>query len=115
MTRTVVVIDDEPGYAETVQELLEDEGYTVEIATDGRAGLDVLRRLGGTTCLVLLDLAMPVLDGHAVYRAMKADATLASVSVIIMTSDPSRAPAGAVVLAKPCPFPQLLAAVRANC
>ena len=73
MTRkTIVVVDDEPGFCETVKDLLEDEGYAVEIAMDGRAGLDLLRRLPAPPCLLLLDLIMPILDGGAVYREVLA-------------------------------------------
>jgi len=112
---TVIVIDDEPGYTETVKELLEDEGFSVETATDGRAGLELLRRLGGESCIVLLDLVMPVLDGHAVLREMKADPVLASVPVIITTSDPTRAPAGVPVVTKPFSFDRVLALIKSHC
>jgi CheY-like chemotaxis protein len=111
----VVIVDDEPGFCDTVKEALEDEGYTVEVACDGRAGLDLLRRLGGPPCLLLLDLSMPVLDGHALYRELRADPVLASTSVVIATSDPARAPDGVPVIAKPVSLDRLIDTVRAHC
>jgi DNA-binding response OmpR family regulator len=111
----VVVIDDEPGYTETVKDLFEEEGFTVETAKDGRAGLELLRRLGPASCVVLLDLAMPVLDGHGVLREMKADPVLAAVPVIVTTSDPSRAPAGVPVVTKPFSFDRVLALIKHHC
>ena len=117
MTRrkTIVVVDDEPGFCETVKDLLEDEGYAVEIAADGRAGLELLRRLPARPCLLLLDLIMPILDGNAVYRELQADPQLALIPVAIATSDPARAPSGALVLAKPLTIDRLLQLVRGSC
>ncbi len=113
--KTIVVADDEPGFCDTVKEVLEDEGYAVEIAQDGRSALDLLRRLPVRPCLLLLDLVMPALDGEGVYREMQADPTLAPIRVVIATSDPSRAPAGVPVLVKPLSLDRLISTVRAAC
>lgn len=113
--KLVVVVDDEPGYGETLKDLLEDEGYAVEIATDGQAGLELLRRLPELPCLLLLDMIMPRLDGGAVYRELKADPRLAAITVVIATSDPGRAPSGARVLHKPLKIERLLETVRDAC
>jgi two-component system, chemotaxis family, chemotaxis protein CheY len=113
--RTVVVLDDEPGFGDTVKDALEEEGYAVETAMDGRSGLALLRRLGEQPCLLLLDLVMPVLDGNAVYRELLADPALASIRVVVATSDPTRAPSGVQVLAKPLSLARLIDLVRACC
>jgi CheY-like chemotaxis protein len=113
--KKIVVVDDEPGVCDTIKEVLEDEGYAVEIARDGRAGLALLRRLTALPCLLLLDILMPVLDGNAMYREIQADPALASVSVVMATSDPSRAPAGVPVLAKPLSIARLIETVKAYC
>ncbi len=113
--KTIVVVDDEPGFCETVKDLLEEEGYAVEIARDGRAGLDLLRSLPARPCLLVLDLIMPVLDGAAVYRELQEDPELAPIRVAIATSDPARAPSGAMVLAKPLTVDRLLQLVRGSC
>jgi CheY-like chemotaxis protein len=113
--KTIVVVDDEPGVCDTIKEVLEDEGYAVEIARDGLSGLALLRRLTSPPCLLLLDIIMPVLDGNAMYREMQADPLLAPLHVVIATSDPSRAPAGLPVLAKPLSLTRLMETVRAHC
>lgn len=113
--KTVVVLDDEPGFCDTVKDALEEEGYAVETAMDGGSGLELLRGLGTTPCLLLLDLSMPVLDGNAVYRELQADPALASIRVVIATSDPTHAPSGVQVLAKPLSLARLLGLVRTCC
>lgn len=113
--KTVVVLDDEPGFCDTVKDALEEEGYAVETATDGRSGLELLRGLSTKPCLLLLDLTMPVLDGNAVYRELQADPALASIRVVVATSDPTGAPSGVQVLAKPLSLARLIAIVRACC
>jgi CheY-like chemotaxis protein len=113
--KTVVVLDDEPGFCDTVKDALEEEGYAVETAMDGRSGLALLRGLSTKPCLLLLDLVMPVLDGNAVYRELQADPALASIRVVVATSDPTRAPSGVQVLAKPLSLARLIGIVRTCC
>lgn len=113
--KTVVVLDDEPGFCDTVKDALEEEGYAVETAMDGRSGLELLRGLSTTPCLLLLDLVMPVLDGNAVYRELRADPALASIRVVVATSDPTHAPSGVRVLAKPLSLTRLIDIVRTCC
>lgn len=72
----VLVVDDEPGFCDTVKDVLEEEGYAVAVASDGRAGLELLRAAPAAAALVILDLVMPLLDGLEVYRAMRADPEL---------------------------------------
>jgi CheY-like chemotaxis protein len=43
--------------------VLEDAGYTVELASDGGEAVERLRELGDRICLVILDLTMPILGG----------------------------------------------------
>jgi two-component system, chemotaxis family, chemotaxis protein CheY len=114
-TGWVLVVDDEEGIRETLRDLLEDEGYAVHSAANGRDALTLLRSLAVKPCLVILDLIMPILDGNAVYRTMQADPELAMIPVVIATSIPSQAPPDAVVLRKPVPFDALLALLQRCC
>jgi PAS domain S-box-containing protein len=59
----VLVVDDEPGIRSLVQRSLEHLGYTVLLAEHGRQALDVLERSMDPISLVLLDVAMPIMDG----------------------------------------------------
>jgi CheY-like chemotaxis protein len=72
----VLVVDDEEPIRETLRDLLEDEGYDVEEAADGREALAALER-SIAPCVVLLDLVMPHMDGLEVLRRVAADAALA--------------------------------------
>lgn len=112
---TVLVVDDEVATCETLRDVFEEEGFTVHTAGNGRDALLLLRELAVKPCIVILDLIMPILDGNAVYQAMKADASLAAIPILVVTSDPSRAPVGAVVLRKPVALGTLLAAVNRCC
>ena len=110
----ILIVDDEADIRDTLQEFFEDEGFAVATAANGEEGLARLRA-GPPPCLVILDLLMPVLDGNEMYAAMRADPALASVPVIISTSDPRRAPSGVPTLKKPVSLTRLLTSVRQHC
>ncbi len=57
----VLVVDDQEAIRETLQTALDDEGFTVECASNGREALEILERW--KPCVILLDLMMPVMDG----------------------------------------------------
>jgi CheY-like chemotaxis protein len=59
----VLVVDDQEVIRDTLQTALDDEGFTVETAANGREALEILGRW--KPCVVLLDLMMPVMDGWA--------------------------------------------------
>ena len=113
--KIIVVVDDEPGMCETFQDLFEDEGYDVRVALDGREALDLLRALSEQPCIVITDILMPVMDGPALYRAAKADPRLAGIPFVFTTTEPSRAPAGELIMMKPLNFEVLLDIVRKCC
>jgi len=48
--------------------VLEEEGYRVEVASDGVDALALLRHLEVLPRMIILDLLMPRMDGNAVYR-----------------------------------------------
>ncbi len=60
---TILVADDEEGVRSLVANVLQDAGYTVELAGDGAEAIERLRQLGESVRLVLLDLTMPILGG----------------------------------------------------
>lgn len=110
----VLVADDEPGFCDTVKDVLEDEGHAVAVAADGQAALELLRADPAAVSLVILDVNMPVLDGLEVYRAMQADPELRAIPVVFATSNPARAPERLPVLAKPLGLERLIEAVRTH-
>jgi CheY-like chemotaxis protein len=113
VTCRVLVVDDDPDIRDTLVELLTLEGFEATPASDGIDALDKLR--GPLPCIVLLDILMPRMDGAELYRRMQADSRLASVPVLISTSDPERAPPGLPVLRKPVDVGRLLVALRRPC
>lgn len=108
---TVVVVDDEQEIRETLADVLEDEGFQVLSAGDGRQALALLRE-AERPCVVILDIIMPVMSGNEVYAVMQADPALAGIPVIVSTSDPSRAPSGVLLMKKPINLDRLLNAVH---
>ncbi len=115
MTRkTVLVVDDEPDIRESLRDVLEDEGYSVALASNGREALDLLL-CPPPPSAVILDIIMPTMSGTELYAAMKADPALAAIPVLFSTSDPSRAPAGVLIMKKPIHLDRLLATVATMC
>jgi CheY-like chemotaxis protein len=111
----VVVVEDEEDSRELLKDLLEYHGYHVRTAVNGRQALELIDELGDETCIMFLDLFMPVLDGWGVYERLKADGKLEQVRVVITTSAPHRAPAGSTILEKPISIPKLLELLASYC
>lgn len=82
--QTVLVVDDEFGVAEVVQSILEDEGYRVATAINGKQALARLGEL--TPDLIILDYMMPIMDGTQTLAAIRNDPAFANLPVIMMSS-----------------------------
>ncbi len=85
----ILVVDDEPLIAMALEAALEDVGYEVVTAANGRQGLERLAEARAD--LVLLDMMMPVMSGPAMLAAMAAQPELAGIPVIILSSLPKEA------------------------
>ena len=81
-----LVVDDDRGFCRLVERMLQaSEGdYTVRRAYDGESGLAALREQPPD--LLLLDLIMPDVDGFTILAAMREDAALAGIPVIVLTA-----------------------------
>ena len=75
MNKQILLIDDEPDLRQTLAEFLEDEGYTVTQAENGKLGLELLSA-GATPQLILLDYMMPVMDGKTFCTEIQKDEKL---------------------------------------
>jgi CheY-like chemotaxis protein len=91
----ILLVEDDPGHARLIEKNLRRSNITNEIITvsDGQQALDYLFGEGGyvgnersSPLLVLLDLAMPVLDGYQVLQRMKADERTKHIPVVILTT-----------------------------
>ena len=81
MAVSVLIVEDDHNIAELLQMYLEKEGYAVTTANDGGQGLAKFRAIQPD--LVLLDVMMPVMDGWAVCRAIRAES---QIPVIMLTA-----------------------------
>ena len=79
----VLVADDSPETLGMLNEALEQAGYMVLIALEGRQALTIAEKI--TPDIILLDAIMPKLDGFETCRQLKANPQLAEVPVIFMT------------------------------
>ena len=112
---TVLVVDDEPLIAMALEAALEDAGYDVATAANGRQGLERLAEAARPE-IVLLDMMMTVMNGPAMLAAMAADPELRGVPVIVLSSLPEetirdRAGGVAAILRKPYTAEQVLDAI----
>lgn len=108
--KRVLVVDDEADVQELVCRVLEDTGYAVDSAGDGR---EALLKIGAAQPdLVVLDLMMPELDGWAVLQRLRRLAHPPRVVILSAFADCTRAleEGAAECLSKPFRFPQLLEA-----
>jgi CheY-like chemotaxis protein len=80
---TVLVVDDDPAIRAFVTDALRDDGYRVVGAVDGEA-LALARE--HRPAVVLLDLAMPRMDGAEVSRRLRADPATAGIPIILMSA-----------------------------
>lgn len=122
-TRSILVVDDDPDFAEYLKIVLEDRGFAVETATNGQRALDRVR--AAPPDLITLDIQMPGKTGILFYRHMKTDDELRSIPVVVISgflheSDaafmerffPARVPMADAFIAKPVTPQALLAKVN---
>ncbi len=84
--KSILIIDDDPGILEVHRMALEGEGYQVFTASDGEEGLSVAREK--LPDVILTDIHMPGTDGCSVLQAIRADPTLGTKQVVLMTGNP---------------------------
>jgi CheY-like chemotaxis protein len=83
---TVLVVDDEFGIGELLEALLQDEGHRVITAMNGRHALE--RMAEARPDLVISDLMMPVMDGGALLRSMRASEDFGAIPFVLMCALP---------------------------
>jgi CheY-like chemotaxis protein len=84
MAEGVLVVDDDPGIREVLELVLRGEGYDVALACDGQVALEHLerQRLG----LILLDLAMPRMDGPALVEALRQRGLHPGIPILVLSA-----------------------------
>ena len=79
----LLIIDDERGIRNTLREILADEGHEVEVAENGKAGLEMA--LAKTYDLIFSDIKMPEMDGIEVLSALKQGEEAIETPVVMIT------------------------------
>ena len=113
--RTVLVVDDEFGTVEVLVAALEDAGFRVLTAPNGRRALERLEE--NKPDLVISDFMMPLMDGAAMVVAMRANPSFRDIPVVMMSAAPEAAlrkhlDGYVAFLRKPFRIPSLLEIVR---
>ena len=70
-TGTILIVDDDEGVRLVASKTLEKVGFTVMMAEDGRAGVQMFRTHADEIRAVLLDLTMPDMSGEEVFRTLR--------------------------------------------
>lgn len=81
--KTVLVVDDEAALAELMAVQLEEEGYQVLVADDGRMALQMMRN--GAADVVVTDFMMPKMSGLELARAIRAQERFAGIPIILVS------------------------------
>jgi two-component system cell cycle response regulator DivK len=117
MPRTILLADDHEDNRLALLTVLDREGYATLGAANGEQAVQVARE--HLPDLILMDLAMPVMDGRTAMQTLKADPRTAHIPVVVLTAmalsvDKDRLVAEGFdgLLIKPCMPPHLVAEVR---
>ncbi len=88
--KKILLVEDNPINLELEAELLEDEGFCIEAAEDGRTAVEKVRNSKpGEYALILMDIQMPVMDGHQAAREIRKldDSRLANIPIIAVSAN----------------------------
>lgn len=112
----ILVIEDEPKLSAFLRQGLEEQGYEVDVAADGAKGLEMALR--GQYQVVVLDLMLPLLHGHDVCRAVRAERPHLPLMMLTAMGTTEDTVAGLELgaddyMVKPFQFPEFLARIRA--
>jgi CheY-like chemotaxis protein/HPt (histidine-containing phosphotransfer) domain-containing protein len=83
----LLVVEDNPINQEVARDLLQDEGATVALAGDGRQGIAAVQAADPCFDAVLMDVQMPVMDGHAAASHLRRELGLGQLPIIAMTAN----------------------------
>ena len=84
MPSRILIIDDAPANIQTLSSILKERGYNINIATNGRQGLEVLERIRPD--LILLDIMMPEMDGFETCKRIKASTAWREIPIVFLTA-----------------------------
>jgi CheY-like chemotaxis protein len=82
--KKILIIDDDPVFPRVLSDVLSLGSYEIQIAVNGKDGLDVMRK--EIPDLVILDLIMPEMSGPEVLKAMHQEAELSKIPVLVCSN-----------------------------
>lgn len=84
MAKKILIVDDEPDITLMLKARLEANGYQTDVAYDGHAALEMVKK--NSFDLIILDLMLPKIDGYSVCRMLKFDDKYKKIPIIIFTA-----------------------------
>jgi len=82
--KKVLLVDDDPDFVEAVKVIVENGGYDVRVAYDGKEGLEAVAE--ERPDIIVLDVMMPVMNGHEACAKLKSDEETADIPIILLTA-----------------------------
>ena len=115
--KSILIIDDEPEFAEMLKMRLEASAHNVQTAASGEEGLE--KAAAEAPGLILLDVMMPGIDGYEVLRRLRTDDATRKIPVVMLTAKgeaksifKAQEMGAKDYIIKPCPSDELLRLVR---
>lgn len=114
----ILVIEDEADIRETIKDILELEGFSVETAENGQVGLEKLHS-SDRPCLILLDLMMPVMNGWQFLDEVRQQDILATIPIVVVSAAADvtdvKRQYGCDIMKKPASIDALMEIARSYC
>ena len=82
--KLILLVDDDPDFVEAVRVIVENGGYEVAVAYDGQEGLEAVAER--TPDLIVLDVMMPVMNGHEACAKLKGSKETEEIPIILLTA-----------------------------
>ena len=117
LPESILIVEDDPAIANALGKFLDNAGYAITSATNGKEALDVLQK-GVRPSVLLVDLMMPLMSGWELIERIHRDDTLSQIPVVVMSAYPKLAGRakltglGLPFLEKPIRLDQLLGTIR---
>ncbi len=114
----ILLAEDDISLRDALADVLTEEGYEVDCASNGREALDHLAPEAPTPDVILLDLVMPVMDGWAFRDVQRSTPRLAGIPLVVLSAsfppdNPRlKALAAQAVLSKPVGMERLIGTVE---